>query len=168
MRFVFLNHSVSLLLIFSPLMAQETDSIQDIEKIERVYKRDVINQIKTELLKKAIKKEEKVDEQKMQKIEIVATHAYASLSHQLMRLEKSIKDALQNKKNEKGLASQDVQVTFTLYQSDSVIIAELNSIEPADKTYDKEIQNIFNVFQFSPLPVQSPEIKLQLSVSLAE
>lgn len=163
MRFVFLYHSI-ILILFTFSAGQDNDSLQNMESIERSYKRDVINQIKNELLKKATQEEEKVDKQKLEKIEIIATRAYSSLSHQLLQLKKSIKEAFRKKKD----ISEQIHITFSLYQVNTTITAQVDRVEPADEKYVKNIRKVFEKFTFSPLPVQSPEIQLQLSVSLSE
>lgn len=161
MRFIFLYLCI-ILILFTFSAGQDTDSLQNMERIERSYKRDVINQIKNELLKEATQEEKKVDKQKLEKIEIVASRAYSSLSHQLLQLKKSIKEAFREKKG----TSEQIHITFSLYQADTVITAQVDRVEPADEKYVNKIRKVFENFTFSPLPVQSPEIQLQLSVSL--
>jgi len=161
MRFIFLYYGI-IALTFTFSHGQDTDTLQNIESIERSYKRDVINQIKDELLKQATQEEKKVDKQKLEKIEIVASHAYSSLSHQLLQLKKSIKEAFRKKKG----TSEQIHITFSLYQVDTVITVQVDRVEPADEKYAKKIRKVFKNFTFSPLPVQSTEIQLQLSVSL--
>ena len=147
--------------------SQENDSLQDIESSERLYKRDIINQIKNELLQ-SVKKEEKKepDKEQLQRIEIVATHAYSSLSHQLVSLKQNITEELLKKKD--AHSTEQVQITFTLFQRDTIITAAIDKIDPPNKVYQKKVRKIFDEFRFSPLPVKSPEIQLQLSVSLSE
>ncbi len=163
MRFIFLYLCI-ILILFTFSAGQDTDSLQNMERIERSYKRDVINQIKNELLKEATQEEKKVDKQKLEKIEIIASRAYSSLSHQLLQLKKSIKEAFRKKKG----TSEQIHITFSLYQVDTVITAQVDRVEPADEKYANKIRTVFENFTFSPLPVQSPEIQLQLSVSLSE
>ncbi len=150
-------------------VSQINDSLADVENVERLYKRDIINQIKKELLESTKKEEKKEpDKEQLEKIEIVATHAYSSLSHQLIQLKQKITEAFQKKKDKSTAATKQVHITFTLFQSDTIITAAIDKIDPTDKILSKKIKKVFDEFSFSPLPVKSPEIQLQLSVSLSE